>query len=65
MLAASFTGKYPQDQVFISFKDKSIQTHSLNGKMQEKFMSNHTLEIKSTELNVKMQTLMTVSADCC
>ena len=33
VLFASFTGKAPNDQVLVALKDKTIATHSLNGKL--------------------------------
>lgn len=43
---ATFTGKHPQDQLFLVFKDKSAETHSLNGKLLEKYQALHDLEVK-------------------
>ena len=35
------------DQVVIALKDKSIQTHSMNGKLIDKFAGAHASEIKA------------------
>lgn len=48
---ACFTNKQPTDQVLVAFKDKSVETHSLNGKLLDKFTSAHAFEIKCLESN--------------
>ena len=67
MSCASFTGRYPHDQCLIAFKDKSLQTHSLNGKLIDKFAPNttHSSEVKQLEINVKMGLLMSLSSEQC
>lgn len=64
---AAFTGKVPQDQVLVAFKDKSIETHALNGKLLERFAGAHAQEIRCLELNEVAVggSLATVSADSC
>ena len=51
VVAASFTGKQPHDQVFIALKDKTIAVHSLNGKLLEQFKGAHGMEIRGVETN--------------
>eukprot|EP00347_Sterkiella_histriomuscorum_P023854 403333155 len=60
-----FTGKHPQDQAFIIFKDKTSQTHSLNGKLIEKFNQIHQLEVKNIDINTKQNMFLSLSPDAC
>ena len=63
---STFTGRFPIDQVFIAFKDKSVQTHALNGKLIDQFKGTHQTEIRGLEHNkVKMGLIATVSNDSC
>ena len=66
VLHACFTSRHPVDQVLVALKDKSIQTHSMNGKLIDKFTGVHASEIKCLAHNqVNMGTIVTQSADSC
>jgi WD40 repeat protein len=61
---AHFTGRKPTDHVFVGFKDYSLQTHSLNGKVMDKFTGAHTSEIRAMESN-GVTHLATLSNEAC
>jgi len=64
---ATFTSRAPHDQVLVVLKErKTIETHSLNGKLIDKFQNTHNTEIRGLEHNmVMMGHIATVSADAC
>ena len=53
--------------MFVALKDKSIQTHSMNGKQIEKFSGAHATEIRGLEFNNVLMGghIATISADAC
>lgn len=57
----------PLDQVFVVQKERKIETHSLNGKLIDKFQGAHTSEVRGLEHNMTPMcaTLVTVSSDAC
>ena len=64
---ATFTGRAPIDQVLVVLKEKKIlETHSMNGKLIDKFQNTHNTEIRGLEHNmVMMGHIATVSSDSC